>query len=296
MLWFGFLVFASVVLAGEALSSSFSGRKERLAAALGAAKESPLDLVAKGPAPGVSDALSGAARLFGRFFPKSSVEGVALRLERAGNPLGLTPEQFLSSKVVVAAVLAGAVLSASLVSGMKGSALALSAGAAGYILPDLLLNARIDARKRKIESSLLPFIDLLAVACESGLSLNEAVSRVAEGYPGVLADEWRRTLREVDLGRPKAEAFDDMAKRCGSQDLSYLLTALSQAERHGTPVVDAVKEESRHLRRLRQTRAQEFAQKSSVKMLVPVVLFMFLPMVVLVVGPALLNLMEALGF
>lgn len=229
--------------------------------------------------------------------PAQALDDIRKRLMWAGNPRGFTPEEFYSAKLVAAAVVFGIVSAVGLVgSGAKSLMLGLGAGAIGYLFPDMWLNRLVSARKRKIESGLLSFADMLAVACEAGLPLKEAVERVSERYGGVLGEEFRRTFHEISLGRPTVEALEYLGEKNGVEELRFLTTALAQAEKHGSPMAQVLRAQVRDLRTGRRNHANEVASKASVKILIPTVLCMFLPMMVLLLGPAVVNLGSALGF
>ncbi|MGB9879715.1 MAG: type II secretion system F family protein, partial [Anaerolineae bacterium] len=226
--------------------------------------------------------------------PVQAVEDIRKRLVYAGRSRSITPEEFYSLKLACAVVVFGFSETLMLmILGARGVALGLAFGAVGYLIPDLWLNNEVAKRKRRIEKELPAFLDVLALVVDAGLSLSEGISRVADYYGGILAGEFRRTLNEIKMGRPVAEAFEDLGERNGVEDLKVLTTALVQAERHGTPVSKVLREQGQALRQSRRTKAQEMVQKSAVKILVPVVVFMFLPMMVLLLGPAVVNLVRA---
>lgn len=235
-------------------------------------------------------ALARVARLAGRFFPVGQAAELEEKLLQAGRPWGLGAEGFYSLKLTLGAV-AAAVLGGLGFFGSSGrGVLLLVAGAAiGYMLPDFWVGQLVEQRKRKVEGQLFSFCDLLALCCEAGLSLGEAVKRVAEKMPGLLAELFLHAVREAELGRPRQEAFGEMARQVASEELRLLVSALGQAERAGAPVAQVLRDQAREMRALRRLRATEFAQKASVKMLLPVVFFMFLPMLALLLGPALLS-------
>lgn len=228
--------------------------------------------------------------------PTAALDDIRQRLVWAGMAARFSPEEFYSAKIVAGALLAGVTLSLSVVgAGIVSIFLAVSAGAVGYSLPDLWLNSRVSDRKRKMDSGLVAFVDMLAIASEAGLSLNDAVARVSDYQIGILGQEVSRAFREIGAGRPREEALLSLGQRSNSDDLRLLVTSLIQSGKTGTPVAQVLRDQAGQLRQVRRNRAQEIAQKSAVKILFPIMIFMFLPLMILVLGPAMLNLSRALG-
>lgn len=274
----------------------------RLARVVGAVKKSPVEQAAeehtRGPFEVLANGIAGfLVRVGKRFLPAGSAGELGRKLAHAGKPWNLTPEGFYSLKLVAgalgAAVLGGVGL---LGSGLGGLLLVVSGAAVGYMLPEFWLSHLVEKRRKQVDGQLLSFCDLLALCCEAGLSLNEAVKRVAEKMPGLLAELFGVAFREIELGRPRREALEAMTRQVASEELMLFVSALGEAERMGTPVAEVMRSQAQELRRVRRVRATEFAQKASVKMLVPVVLFMFIPMMVLLLAPAMMNLAQVLGF
>lgn len=242
-------------------------------------------------------AVAQAARVGSRFFPTGQASELEGKLLQAGRPWGLGAEGFYSLKLLLGAA-AAAVLGGLgfFGSGTRGVILLVVGAYVGYVLPDSYVGQLVEQRRRKVEGQLFSFCDLLALCCEAGLSLAEATKRVSEKMPGLLSELFTFAMKETELGRPRQEAFSQLSRQVASEELRLLVTALNEAEKTGAPVAQVLREQGAEIRRVRRLRATEFAQKSSVKMLLPVVFFMFLPMMVLLLGPALVNLTKILGF
>lgn len=231
--------------------------------------------------------------------PATAVESANWRLLWAGRPLGWTAEEFVAARIALA-LLCGAlapllVLRLGLRSGpavqvLLAGALALM----GLLLPDLWLTGRIEARRRQVQQELPLFLDLVAAAVEAGLSLGEAVRRVADELPGLVAAEFMRAYQEMAAGKPRAAAWRDLAHRTPSQELRAVANAILQSEQYGTSVAAQLRLQVRQLRETRQRWAQELAQAASVKMRIPMLLFIMIPFLALVLGPALLGVAEML--
>jgi tight adherence protein C len=158
----------------------------------------------------------------------------------------------------------------------------------GRKLPGLWLRRKIKARHKAIDRGLPYALDLMVACLEGGLSLDATLAKVAEQSHGPLADEIRRTLQEMTLGRPGAEALRDLGERTGAPDLKRLTENVVQAERMGISVTDAMRTLAAESRVKRRQRAEEMARKAPIKM-VPVLIFCILPaLAAVVMTPAVL--------
>jgi tight adherence protein C len=123
------------------------------------------------------------------------------------------------------------------------------------------------------------------------LGLVSAIQRISERFDNPLSEEFLRTLQEVRLGRAQTDAMRDMVKRVDVPDLTTLLTAIIQAELLGLAVANVLRIQSERLRERRAQRAREAAQKAPIKMTFPLVLFIFPALFVVILGPAMINIM-----
>lgn len=224
------------------------------------------------------------------------VENLRARIRAAGLEDRLTVETFISLKLLIG-LGCFAFFTAMGVFGLGLTALSMGllVGALGYVAPEIWLTSLVTARRSKIEKGLLNFVTMLAMTCESGLSLTEAFARVAYELGGQIGAEVDRIVTEIKMGALRSKALKDAAERYDSDDLSLVFGAIATADEHGTPIVDVLKEVARQLRQARKTRAQEQAQKASVKILIPIIVCMFLPLAVILVGPPVVNLVQSLS-
>ena len=224
-------------------------------------------------------------------------ENLSARLRQAGmEPANMTPDAFMSLRVNLAA-LAFVGTSAGLAflgSGTRSLVVGIGAGLLAYLLPSFWLDARIGERKDGVERGLVNFVSMLAVTCEAGLGLPEALGRVGPEFGGQIAAEVERMLAEVRMGALWPEVLKRATERYDSQDFALVLGSIATAITHGTPIAGVLRETARQLRQARRTRAQEQAQKATAKMLVPIIFFMFIPLAVVVMGPPVLNLFKSL--
>ena len=174
----------------------------------------------------------------------------------------------------------------------------LCAAAFGYYLPGLVLNQVIKRRQRDIFESFPDALDLMTVCVEAGLAMDAALARVAQeiGLKSViLAEELQLVTLELRAGAAKEKALRNLSLRTGVEDVDGLVTMLIQADRFGTSIADSLRVQSDLLRTKRRQRAEEQAAKIALKLLFPLIFFIFPALLVVLLGPALLQLMQGLS-
>ena len=154
------------------------------------------------------------------------------------------------------------------------------------VVPWVLVSGRGKRRQQAIERALPDTLDLLVVSIEAGLAIEGALQRVSERANGPLSEEIRRTLNEVALGRRRHDALLAMTTRTQVQPLQTLMNAINQAERSGMHMGPVMRSQAEQLRIRRRQIAQEKALKAPVKMLIPLALFIFPSMFLVILGPA----------
>ena len=167
----------------------------------------------------------------------------------------------------------------------------------GWLIPGWYIGARRRKRRRDLDVVLPDALDLLVACVEAGMGLNQAVVRVAEEIRNVsqpLAEEFTMVNLEIRAGTPRAEALRNLAKRTGSEDIQALVTSMIQTERFGTSIGRALRVQADTLRLKRRQRAEEQAAKTTIKLLFPLVLFIFPALFVVVLGPGVIQVVTAL--
>src|ERR1700730_516353 len=232
--------------------------------------------------------------LMSRSTPAKSRQDLANRLELAGRPGNLTPEDFGAVRIVSAAVLAAVgLLLGFLLANTLYLVLALVIGAIlGYFLPALWLKQKVDARRTEIQKGLPDAMDLLVIAVDAGLGFDAALARVTDKYKNALSEEFAKVLREVNLGRPRLEAMDEMGRSSGVEDLHNFIQAVIQSEQFGTGIGKILRIQADEMRRKRRQRAQEKAAQATLKMMLPMVGCIFPTQWIVLLGPAVLILMK----
>ncbi len=231
------------------------------------------------------------------YLATSDAEDLRKRLLWAGQPFGLTAESYQFAKLtfmLTAALLLPSVVALSADGGRVFGAL-LAGVAAGYLLPDKYLQHLIKQRNRQIRAQLPHFVHLLATTLEAGLPIVEAVRRVASEASGLLAAEMLRTVHEMAAGKPAALAWQHLQARTNCQELHDVLQGIIQAQEMGVAVADQLRFQVRTLRTRKQQQANENAQAAAVKMKIPIILFIVLPTMVVLLGPAIFNVLSMLA-
>ncbi|MFZ5825167.1 MAG: type II secretion system F family protein [Bacillota bacterium] len=237
-----------------------------------------------------------------RFMPAAKLAEFEVLLKQAGRPHGLDAGQFISLKLALAALsVALAALFAAPVPllalfALEGTTLGVMAllGLAAFVAPDVWLNGLVARRQQQASAELPLFTDLVATAVSAGLPLPEAVRRVAATLPGLVAREFLRAVQEMAAAKPRTAAWRDLVDRVPGEEFRTIVQAIMQAEQHGTSVAEMLRYQVRQLRALKLAEAQRTAQAASVKMRIPMLLLILLPFMVLLLGPALIQVGELL--
>jgi tight adherence protein C len=231
--------------------------------------------------------------LLSRSTPQKARQDMMNRLELAGRPGNLTPEDFAAVRLVAAAVMAAlGLLVGLLLANPVYLAISIVIGAIlGYYLPVLWLKQKVDARRSEIQKGLPDAMDLLVIAVDAGLGFDAALARVTDKYKNALSDEFAKVLREVSLGRPRLEAMDEMGRSSGVEDLHNFIQAIIQSEQFGTGIGKILRIQADEMRRKRRQRAQEKAAQATLKMMLPMVGCIFPTLWIVLLGPAALILL-----
>jgi tight adherence protein C len=166
---------------------------------------------------------------------------------------------------------------------------------AGYLLPDLWLMWRVQARQHRLQLALPDALDMMVICVEAGLGLDQALLRVAQElritHPE-LSEELQLVNMEMRVGKTRLDAMRELGRRTGVEDIKALVAMLIQTERFGTSIAQSLRVHSDDLRIKRRQRAEEMSAKTSVKMVPALVLFIFPALMVVILGPAVITLMR----
>jgi tight adherence protein C len=162
-------------------------------------------------------------------------------------------------------------------------------GALGWVGPTFYVRSRLKARQKEVQLALADMLDMLVVCVEAGLGLNQALVRVAdeiEHVSTVMSEQLAMVNLEMRAGTPRDEALKNLSERTGLADIRSLVNMMIQTDRFGTSVADALRVHSETMRTKRRQRAEEAAAKTTIKLVFPLVLFVFPAMFLVVIGPS----------
>jgi tight adherence protein C len=213
---------------------------------------------------------------FGEHLSVSSRKRTLARLRKAGIEYSLSPEQFLASKWVGALVASLAAWGVSSLLQMQPWAFIGIFGLLGYVYADIWLREISQAREKQIFRALPFYLDAITLAVESGSSFTVAMTHaVNKAPPGPLTIEFNRVLRDVRAGKPRAEALRTFADRVDMSGVNSFVSSVIQAEKTGANLGPVLRAQADQRRTERFTRAEKMAMEAPVKMLGPLILFIF---------------------
>jgi tight adherence protein C len=222
---------------------------------------------------------------FGSFVTRNYRMATHLRLRQAGMEYSLSPEQFLMGKFLM--VLMGIVFT-SLLSAMLGKGVSpvmiILAAVGGFFYPELWLKEITDKRNKRIFRELPFYLDIIILAVESGTNMTGGLTQAVRKAPaGPLKLEFSRVLRDVRAGKPRAEALRDLSDRVSSDGINGVVSSIIQAEKTGSSLGKVLRAQADQLRTSRFLKAEKQAMEAPVKLLGPLVMFIF-PNTFLVLG------------
>ena len=242
-----------------------------------------------------------AARLstsVARVTSTSFTERTEKRLMMAGNPGDMKVSDWLGIKAIGTLVGGGVLfLLFGVLGGNIGTGLimGLVGLGIGYIGPEFWLGGRVKARQKAILLQIPDALDLLTISVRAGLGFDAALGKVVEKLKGPLVDEFRRALAEVRVGKARREALRDIVPRTEVQPLTNFIGAIIQADQLGVSISKVLQVQSEQLRIERRQRAEEQAAQAPIKMLFPLVGCIFPSLFAVILGPALILIMQNLG-
>lgn len=231
----------------------------------------------------------------GRLLPGNAAANARKLLASAGLTSQVTVEEYLAVRVL--ALLGGTAVGVVLglrIGGARGVALGLTVATLGLLAPRIAVGAARRERIDRVTRELPDALDLLAISVEAGLGFDQAIGVVADRSTTVLAGEFGHTLREMRLGRSRVEALRSLQRRVDHPDLDGFVLSLVQADALGMPLTRILRTQAAELRRRRRQRVRETAAKLPVKMLFPLVFFIFPALFVVILGPAVMGILESL--
>jgi tight adherence protein C len=228
--------------------------------------------------------------------PRQILDETRTKLEAAGNPWNMKPATFVALKAMLSLVVPGCfMLMTAPFDPKKGVFLALCISFGGHAILEFAVGRKRTQRDRAIEKDLPDALDLLTISVEAGLGFDSALAKVAERMAGPVAKMFDHLLAEIRLGKPRREALRELGRRAGVRDLATVASAIVQADQLGINIGSVLRIQSELMRTKRRQKAEEKAMKAPIKMVLPLVVFIFPALFVVLLGPAVIQVISTLG-
>jgi len=225
-----------------------------------------------------------------RLTPATQAANFRKQLDFVGDPFGLDPAGLQALRITAAAGLGALGVALGVLIGTPFAiGVALLIGVAmGFYMPVLWLDQLVRQRRAELEAVLPNALDVVAISMEAGLGLDRALEQLVRHQEGPLTLLVARALREIELGRPRADALEDMAAATGVEDFTSLVKGILHAERTGVPIARTIAAHSAQMRVKRRLKIRTDAARASLKILLPTVGCVFPTLWLILLGPALI--------
>ena len=298
-----FLTFVVTVLLVVAVGSLFLNKRvqvqERLGKIQSMSADAPPEEVLRLPfmqrvvVPG----LSGMGHFFGKVAPWEIRRRVDNRIAYAGKPWNLNFFSLLALQILLGG--GGLFFSFFMLRLLRGEPgqmvlIVLLVTLVGFFLPYGVISSKAQSRQMEVRKALPDVLDLLLVSVEAGLGFDMAMKKVTQQMRGPLSEEIKRALDEIRMGGDRETALRGIAKRSGVSELSSFVSSVIQAEQLGSNIANTLRVQAEFMRQRRRQRAEEMAMKAPVKLVFPLVLFIFPALFVVILGPAAIQIYRTL--
>jgi tight adherence protein C len=245
----------------------------------------------------LAPSLEALARAATSVLPAKVLAKIEKQLVMAGNPMTLNA--YVVFWMISVGLMSGFIMASVLVVwgtvGIAQAVVVLAFGVIGWMLPGTWLKGRVKTRQKEVLRSLPDALDLVTTCVGAGLGLDAALARVAEKSGGPLADELARMLRDVAMGKLRREALAEMADRIGVEELTSFVSAVIQAEQLGVSIGQVLRVQAEQMRTRRRQRVEQTAHEAPIKMIFPLVLFIFPAFMLVILGPAGIRIASSLA-
>lgn len=230
--------------------------------------------------------------------PQNALQETTRKLELAGKAGFVDAPMFLASRFVAAGVLAVLIFATAKFSIFdqtysRSFLYAILGAALGFFMPQLWLSEQIKKRQMEIRKAMPDALDLLTICVEAGLGFDAAMSNVAEKWDNELSMAFARAIREIQLGKVRREALKTMADRIDLADMTSFVAAIIQSEQLGVSMAKVLRIQAEQMRMRRRQYAEELAHQAPVKMLIPMIVFIFPSIFIVLMTPAVLRIMAS---
>ena len=237
-------------------------------------------------------------RAAGRLAPARSIDRLQRNLVRAGYPYNLTVLDFLGIQIVsglLCVIVVLYMLSLRKSAPLGAIFLAAIAGLVGFMLPDFWLRSRVRQRKAEIKRTLPDALDMLTICVDAGAGLDSAMLKISEKWKNAIATEFGKVVAEIRIGKTRREALQSLVERTDVPEVASFVAVLLQADQFGLSIANVLHNQSEQLRIRRWQRAEEEARKVPIKLLFPLIFFIFPALLVVTIGPAIPILLRIFG-
>jgi tight adherence protein C len=236
---------------------------------------------------------------FGRFMfalsPKSKRDQLEVLLRRAGKSDKSAVGHWYINKmifVVLLPIFCGVLFVLLEMDVLRSVLFSILIGLTFQLLQTILLKRQVSKRQNEMRNVLPDALDLITVSVEAGLSFDGAMDRVIRQMPNALSEEFAIALKEMRMGKTRREGLRALSQRCDVDDLTTLVGALIQADELGVRIGTVLRIQSEQMREKRRQRAREAAMKAPIKLLFPLMIFIFPTIFVILLGPAFIQMMD----
>jgi tight adherence protein C len=288
-----FMILYAILGIVHSKKNAVQGRLEKIAKDNPAERDNELNqpLLARVVRP----ALDSISETVLKITPKELIAKMEKRVVMAGSPYNLGIKDWINVQVVIVILIPAATIAIGYYKSFELKNMIFTVFLEmgfGLVLPNFFLSKKAKERQKKITQSLPDVLDILTVSVEAGLGFDSALAKVIDKMPGPLAAEFDNVLQEMKVGKQKRDALKGMADRLGVQDLTTFIGSVVQADQLGVSIGNVLRIQSEQMRQKRRQRAQEKAMKAPVKMLIPMVLFIFPTIFAVLLGPVALKMLD----
>jgi tight adherence protein C len=233
-----------------------------------------------------------------KFTPQNALTSIQRKLELAGSPTGIDPTIFLAMQVVFGALLAGVfffvfTFGQTKISVLLRIVLVVVFFLLGYYLPNLWLSSQISKRQGAIRKQMPDALDLLTICVEAGLGFDYAMAKVVEKWKNEISKSFARVLQEMQLGKSRRDALRNMAENINITEMTSFVASIIQSEQLGVSMSKVLQIQAEQMRTRRRQYAEEQAHKAPTKMLLPMAGLIFPALIIVLLTPAILQLMSS---
>ncbi len=235
-----------------------------------------------------------------RFTPQHVLEQTRMQLELAGNPGRMDASTFYVLRFIGSGLFGGLMILLSIFSKTWSAPvkflIVILFTVLGFFFPTLWIKSKISGRQKQIRKAMPDALDLLTICVEAGLGFDAAMAKVNEKWDNELAMAFGRVIKEIQLGKLRKDALKDMSERIGLPEMTSFVAAVIQSEQLGVSMAKVLRIQSDQMRMKRRQRAEEEAHKAPIKMIIPMGIFIFPSLMIVLLTPAGLRLWRSLRF